>query len=420
MKRADSSELLSVSSPSKRNWTPPQKLANSDLSQSGESGILCKKISRVDSMTRSDKLRNIDTDSKSNSDLSQINMRNMGGKLYKSKRKMRALSNNIPLNQQQLTSYMNLLQLNSTQIEDMLKDLGGNDDNMKAQQAASISKKTDLNRPPRKFGIAESSEISTISDDDNEKFDKKTRSSSLHESLTNVSNFLACGKKTLSQSETSSTFNSPVKSDESGYGSDSTRTDIESPGFSFKSSRINSMKDRRLFTTDLNSVSDYSTQKDASKNYLSDDTDTDVETDTQTTLKIKHTLNKWSPEPQQQFVATESIPLSHELDYAVTDLTDNHNQKSPNSDFKLLVEDYNKALDELTLEFKPSNVISTEPLKYKESAQQPIFNKEFKCIRLKADDNEDVGITIVPEASRNGISAPYVITDIAPNSAAER
>lgn len=428
MKRADSSELLSVTSQNKRNWTPPRKLANSNLSETGESGILCKKISRVDSLSRCNKTSSADSNNKSNSDLSQINMRNLGGKLYKSTRKKRSLSSNIPLSQQQLTSYMNLLQLNSSQIDDMLNDLAGNAN--ESQQPTSIARKTDLGRPVRKFGMNEHSEISVISDDDNEKCDKKTRC--LHESLTNVGNFLSCRKKSLSQSEASSVFISPIKSDESGYGSDSARTDIESPGFSFKSSRVNSINNKYTLTTDFNQVLDFKTQTDASKNYLSDDTDTDAEThthenDLQTTFKVKQTLNKISPKLQQsevysqdseQFVS-ESVPL--QLNCTVSDLPDNQNQKLSDLNLKLLVHDYNVALDKLMLDLKPLKANGKETHKHTESVQQPAFNKEFKCIRVMVDYNDDVGISIGLDARCNGTSAaPYIVTDIVPNSAADR
>lgn len=417
IKRSDSSELLSVTSGRRRHWTPTPKV--SPLPHCSTDN---KRISRVESLrnlfSRTDKTSDSEADNRSDSESSDIRKITRKGTI-RGKKRLKSIPDNIALNQQQLTDYLNLLQLNPEEFQDMLNDFASNETkrNQKSRRLDILSEERATPKQSRKFRAMRnmfSLRSSSKSDDENDvKPPRQTNRSVSSSSLTNLNEFLVNNKKTLSLSEISSVLNSIIiKSDESGYGSDSTRTGTESPGGSIKSHASDPAK------SDPNETITQDKMK-STRNYYDDDTDTaeeDEEKEPSTSRKMKRTSSK-----RPRSLDEESEPLN-----VSKRSTRVHGKRSPskytsNGELNVSVEQLNQSfndkLDKLILEFNSS--VAQHSFKSKEIMRQPLLEKEFKCIRLRLDEGEIAGICIEPK-NVTGPSTPYVITEIIPGSAAER
>lgn len=287
----------------------------------------------------------------------------------------------------------------------MINDFASNETkrNQKSRRLDILSEERATPKQSRKFKVMRnmfSLRSSSKSDDENDVKPPRSVSSS---SLTNLNEFLANNKKALSLSEISSVLNSIIiKSDESGYGSDSTRTGTESPGGSIKSAK-----------SDPNETITQEKMK-----YYEDDTDTAEEDDDNepTTLrKIKRTPVRCSSKrPRSLNEETEQLNASKRSSRI-------YGKRSPNKsgDLEKLNQSFNDKLDKLILEFNSSVAQHASTFKSKEIMRQPLLEKEFKCVRLRLEDGEEAGICVEPKIV-SGPSAPYVITEIMSGSAAER
>lgn len=431
--------MLSVTSGRRRHWAPLQK-ANASPSPNAND-LHSKRVSRVESIrnlfSRNDRTSDSEADTRSDSDVSQTDLRKIGttknAKTLRGKKRLKSISDNIALNQQQLTDYLTLLQLSPEEFQDMLSDLTSSETKRthKSRRLGILSEERSTPKQSRKFrGVRNifSMRSSSKSDDENEmKRDSKSKRTVSSGSLTNITEFLANTKKTMSLSEISSVLNSMIiKSDESGYGSDSTRTGTESPGGSIKSQ-----------TSDMvvtgSPTKNHSTLTPSTNLYKNenDDTDTaeeDDEDDMRVTRKAKRTLTRTTSKikrARSNSEETDQINLSKRSSRPVGTKRSYNSMSNGNGDeLKMTVEElnrtFNEKLDKLILEFNTSMAQHTSTFKSKEISRQPLLEKEFKCVRLRLDkEDEAPGVCIAPK-NANEQSTPYVITEILPGSAAER
>lgn len=402
----------------RRHWTPTSKV--SPLPHSINDN---KKISRVESLrnlfSRSDRTSDSETENRSDSESSDIRKISRKGTL-RGKKRLKSTSDNIALNQQQLTDYLALLQLNSEELQDMLNDFTSTESQRvpKSRRLDILSEERSTPKQSRKFRAVKnmfSLRSSSKSDDENDvKTSRQTNRNISSSSLTNLNEFLSNSKIALSLSEITSVLNSIIiKSDESGYGSDSTRTGTESPSGSINS-HMSPTK------TDLN---DIIAQKKV--NYYNDDTDTaeeDDENETTVNRTIKNTTLRGIPKRPR--------PLSEEIDLLTsnkkssrlyekcTPVKNTLNEKLDLS-VEQLNQSFNDKLDKLILEFNSSVTQHSSSYKPKEITRQPLLEKEFKCVRLRLADGEGAGICIEPKNTCD-LSTPYVISEILPGSVAEK
>lgn len=401
----------------RRHWTPTPKVSPVPHCSNDT-----KRISRVESLrnlfSRSDKTSDSEADNRSDSESDLRKLTRKG--TLRGKKRLKSMSDNIALNQQQLTDYLSLLQLNPEEFQDMLNDFTSNENkrNQKSRRLDILSEERATPKQSRKFRAVRnmfSLRSSSKSDDENDvKPSRQTNRSVSSSSLTNLNEYLTNNKKALSLSEISSVLNSIIiKSDESGYGSDSTRTGTESPGGSIKSHFSDPAK------TDPNETI---TQK--KMNYYDDDTDTaeeDDENEPATSRTIKRMGLRSSKRPRSLSEDVEPLNASKRC----SRLYGKRSPSKPTSSVELNVsveqlnQSFNDKLDKLILEFNSSVAQHSTAFKSKEITRQPLLEKEFKCVRLRLGENEEAGICIEPKIT-TGLSTPYVISEILPGSAAER
>lgn len=404
--------MLSVTSGRRRHWTPTPKVSpvpscSSDI----------KRISRVESLrnlfSRSDKASDSEADNRSDSE--SYDTRKITRKsTLRAKKRIKSVSDNIALNQQQLTDYLSLLQLNPEEFQDMLNDFTSNEPKRthKSRRLDILSEERATPKQSRKFKAVRnmfSLRSSSKSDDENDVKPSHTRNRSVSSSsLTNLNEFLTNNKKALSLSEISSVLNSIIiKSDESGYGSDSTRTGTESPGGSIKSHISDPAK------SELNE-----TIAQTKMNYYEDDTDTAEEDDENDRKLKKPTVRSSTKRPRSLTEETELLNASKRCSRI-------YGKRSPikTGELDMSVEELNQSfnakLDKMILDFNSSVAQHSSTFKAKEITRQPLLEKEFKCVRLRLGEGEEPGICIEPKCA-SGPSMPYVISEILPGSAAER
>lgn len=314
----------------------------------------------------------------------------------KIKRKIKSTTDNLKLSQQQLLDYLILIKPNGEEIDKLFGQL--TNDTPKSNKlynklgVLSEEKYTKTNKF-RSMKNLFSLRSSSKSDDESDcKPYKKTLSTG---SLTSLTNFILPKR---SNSNTSLVLPTKIKSDESGYGSDSTRTTgVDSPRGSIKS---------QISDISNNEKKNDTNETATSKCCNNDDTDTAEEDDDIITKKYERSLKKYSNKRlrsqiednnDNQFSRRKSIRL----------------RKSPVKKFEELSDIYCDKMNKLH--------ISSEHFlnKPKESTTYRVVEKDYKCIRLKLNKNESVGISIAfNNIGKNATT--YTITDIAPNSAAAR
>lgn len=411
IKRSDSSELLSVTSGRRRHWTPtPPTPKLSPLPNYTNDN---KRISRVESL-RNLFSRTSDSEADNRSDNESNDKRKVTRKsTLRGKKRMKSVTDNIALNQQQLTDYLALLQLNPEEFQDMLNDFTSNEikHTHKSRRLDILSEERATPKQSRKFRAVRnmfSLRSSSKSDDESDIKSRPTNRSISSSSLTNLNEFLTNNKKALSLSEISSVLNSIIiKSDESGYGSDSTRTGTESPSGSIKSHISDPAKSELNETIMKNKM-----------NYYENDTDTAEEEDENEITIKKLTLRSSIKRPRSLIEETESSSSSKRCSKV-------YGKRSPIKSAELdmsveqLSQSFNDKLDKMVLQFNSSVEQHSSTFKTKEITRQPLLEKEFKCVRLRLSENEEAGICIEPK-NNSEPSTPYVISEILPGSAAER
>lgn len=317
-------------------------------------------------------------------------------------RKVKSTSDNLELSQQQLLDYLMLIKPNSDEIDKIFTQLTTNDTPHKTKSnklgILSEEKYTKANKF-RSMKNLFSLRSSSKSDDESDcKPYKKTSSTG---SLTSLTNFILPKR---SNSNTSLVLPSRIKSDESGYGSDSTRTTgVDSPRGSIKS-QISDMSNNEK----KNGNSETATITKCCNN---DDTDTAEEDDDIITKKYERPMKKYSSkrlrsqiedQSDNQFSRRKSIRL----------------RKSP---IKKCEDSLVKELNDIYCDKLNKLHLSSENLlnKPKESTIYRVIEKDYKCIRLKLSKNEQIGISMAPNGNGRHPTT-YNIISVEPNSAAAR
>lgn len=243
----------------------------------------------------------------------------------------------------------------------------------------------------------------------------KSRGKSIHSSSAN--NSFSDDKKTLSLEEIRCVLgNILIKSDESGYGSDTTRTSSESPCGSIKSQQTNLQNASPIKTVDMESTEPVNNPLTSP---LLDDNEMEV------IVHEKRDCNSFATTCDDD---TDSA--SEDIDFYLESRKKQCKAKSqirrtPSSQLKLK----NLRNDNSFLRKRNLNAIR----KYDQVARtsrfdtsktgvlgcEPVTNKEYKCVHLQLNDGEDPGL-IIMNNDKDGPNSPYVIVNVIPGMAAER
>lgn len=433
IKRSDSSEILSTSG-RRRHWSPLRFRSESTHQHDGVNNN--RRISRVDSLrnmfSRNDRYFEPNS-SCLNSELLPIDVkkiyevykeasnRKYDDRTIKTKKRTKSVVNNLELNEQQFLDYLLLIKpTTKEEFQKLINELSEEDPKLTHKMEVLTENKPTY-KQSRKFKVVKNilSKFSSKSDDEGDVVCSKSAKSVSSGSLTSLSEvILTSSKKAISLSEISRVLPpkpSVIKSDESGYGSDGTRMD--SPRGSIKSQ-----------------VSNLS--EDVSSSGSSTDTDTTITNSSTDRHHFKQTARNAlifkNPTPLQSCDSNSSCDYhfnefrcSHRSKYSsrknkdINNVNEHSKTEVQGSAFRSLDEDvlFNSKLD---------NVDSNLTLAYPTTTLQPFvkssassIEKEFKCVRLKLQNNESSGITVgvKNDSIHSGI---YVITYISPCSVADR
>ncbi|CAH0561811.1 unnamed protein product [Brassicogethes aeneus] len=390
IKRSNSSELLQVNTGRKKHWSP---------SKSQDGG---KKISRVES------LKNVIT----NSDMEEATLRNISQTdlrkvydLYKNvnpsehnsdrttrnKRRVKSTSDNLELSQQQLLDYLMLMQPDAHELDKIFTEIN---ENPKSRNKLDIVNEEKNNSKPSRFRMRNIFGLRSSSKSDDESDFKPSRILTSTGSLTSLTNFIIPSRR---HSNNSPVMSAKIKSDESGYGSDSTRTaSIDSPRGSIKSQNSDIKDNNNL---------------PSKNNAYHDDTDTAEEDDETIIVKPKkfgRSIKKLTNKKRSRSHSEENDTFSRRKSIRL--------KKSPSKveKFKVSIEDLSQTCCDKLNKLKLNAEMKIN--KPKESCK--IFEREFKCVRLVLEKNESIGIIISPR--ENGSNVSYTIVSMTPRSAAER
>lgn len=433
LKRSDSSEILTNT----RKHHSPKTNSNpvSPVAQD-------KRISRVESLrnlfVRGDKYSDTETDQKSDNESpshGRFFARESGKRTLRNKKKTKSTADDLKLTEQQLMDYLSLMQPNKQELQDMLNDL--NTEVMrppnKSRKLSILNEERNTPKQGRKFikNIFSIRSSSKSDDEGDVKFAKRTSATS----LTSLNDVILTSRKTLSLSEISSVLTSMlIKSDESGYGSDSTRTGMDSPRGSIKSQLSENSKptpDKRPTAERSMTLNETTPTRNT---HYDDDTDTaeedydDKEDIKYSTIKKRRPVTRASARLKRprsksgEFEPTLSRKRSNLL-FGNSETTSMDTSKSSaRSDVRLdeVTHSFTDMLNKLTIDYKsPSTAYPTSTLKSKDIVRKPLLEKEYKCVRLRLTNPYDIGIVIAPKTPTDPLTT-YVVTEIRPSSAAEK
>lgn len=252
----------------------------------------------------------------------------------------------------------------------------------------------------------------------------------------NMSNLFTNSKKTLSLEEIRCVLsNILIKSDESGYGSDSTRTSSESPCGSIKSqatepgvqcTTTNTELDRTLTNTPVLPDTEMEVivheKRDCSTFIPTFDDDTDS-ADEEIFLETRKKQRK--TKTQIRRTPSSHIKMKNLRNDPSFLRKRNINSFMKKNDMKR-AEPVN--VEEFFTNFSPTSTLKTRPVPQLDTCEgtttpilskQPIFDKEYKCMHLTLEDNEDTGL-IISKRDENHANSPYVIVNVIPGMPADR
>ncbi|KAF5308941.1 hypothetical protein FQR65_LT00023 [Abscondita terminalis] len=384
--------------------------------------------------SRSDRHSEISTNQCTSSELLQIDIKKIyevykeaNNKKYeektiKTKRKTKSITTNLELNEQQFLDYLLLIKPSTKdEFQKLIYELSM-DEKKISHRMEILSENRASEKPLRKFKVRNIfSKFSSKSDDEGETMSSKANRSISSSSLTSLSELLTSSKKAFSLSEIPQPAPKPaiIKSDESGYGSDGTRTD--SPRGSIKShvSNISGDASSNGATSEL----DATVNNAKSENYNQPKSLTVHKTtfdNTKTAPLSVSNLNDSNFNSTQHRYSTRS-KKSKCGSTGLDGKESNSAEMNQNAHFKQLDDDlsFNAKLDNLTLQLSPTVAYPTTTLQsYTKNTSSSPMEKEFKCVRLKFKNNEPTGITIgiKNDSLHSGI---YVITYIVPGSIAQ-
>lgn len=313
------------------------------------------------------------------------------------RRRKRQPSENIELTAEKLREYLNIIQPTKEELEGMLNEIWGAE--TKPRNPKKLKPLNEESPKPSKLRAVRNmfSRKSFSKSDDEGDFKPKVKSkrSTSSNSLNSLNELLVHSKKTLSLSDISSLLNSIIgKSDESGYGSDSTRGHADSPRGSIKSEMSNSTN-KRLPTATAEPTERY------------DDTDTADEDQDEDLEKIKSKRSK----------RQRSISNDFEQKAKKKTLRIFSKSKSSSKIETVTTEELSNLFNKLHSsenDDKAKKALDTNFL-----FKSPLVEKEFKCIRIKTNGNEPIGISLTPRET-NLHTTMYLIERIEDDSIAGR
>lgn len=398
---------------------------------------------------RNDRYSDTETEQKSDSELTESK------KLFtykkKNKKRPKTTSETIELTEQQLKDYLTIMQPSKQDLQNMLNEIMGADATKQTETAKRLGIVCEERtpKPTRRFRMKNMFSLRTSSKSDDEgdlkrerKNEKRSISSTSLTSLTDM--FTTKSKKTLSHSDISTIINSLlIKSDESGYGSDSTRAGMDSPRGSIKSQVSDvtnppkaeyspSLCDKTLVAVpkDIKPIKlvPFEATKLRTRDHYNDDTDS-ADEDTAESESRKQRRSQFRNSSRMKRPRSQSSDFDQTSSKKKNTLivispkkknsSETYTNLSKNPELKMSVEElsqsFTEKLNKLSLEFTstayPTCTLKNQPVRL------PLLEKEFKCVRLRLENSENVGITIAPKDST---SPSYTVTDIASDSAAER
>lgn len=431
LKRSDSSEILSEKrwqSNSQNNSVASLSSLNAE-SDCGQNKNTMKRISRVESLRnlfqRNEKTLLDQQKKSSTSDLVNNNMSNDRIKnLYQ-------LCNIIKENETTGTKEERKC------LEELLKNLNETD----LINDVPVIEKTNLYTKHNKT-INAMKNIFTLKSSkslDNTTMSRKDKRKQIRSvSSGNMSSlFSGNNKKTLSLEEIRCVFsNILIKSDESGYGSDSTRTSSDSPCGSIKSQMNQPSQPNPTIeevpSSETETITDtpqdnevevvVNEKRDCSALTTTCDDDTDS-ADEEMFLETRKKQRK----TKTQIRRTPSAHIK-----AKNIRNDQSFLRKRNLTSVIKKTENVKKCDPITMEefFSNSNYspITTTGLKLKTDtksittpvlSRSTLFDKEYKCIHLKLNDEEDTGL-IISKKDESVSNSPYVIVNVIPGMPADR
>ncbi|XP_030745332.1 uncharacterized protein LOC115874351 [Sitophilus oryzae] len=329
------------------------------------------------------------------------NVREKGYNL-RSKRNLKCVSDHIELNQQQLLDYMLLMKPADGNVSGNLeKDLLEEEKSTKSEKVTE-EKTSRRSRLRSMFTIRSRSK----SDDESDiSFKKINQKSSSTDSLTSLLNYIIPKRRQNSKSPTAA---AKFKSDESGYGSDSTKcTTIDSPIGSIKSQISQTSQE-----VDTDSDADKTLVNMGpyrEKSEISDDTDT-AEDEMETTFTFSKFYRR---SPMKNYTKKRSRSQSRDSDTDINALTRRSVKLKRTYSTKENCQT-NDCCEHL------------KSVKINDSYKQPVRNdpvtleREFKCVRLKVKKGENIGLKISPQLNNSTSNCTYIISEIADNSVASK
>ncbi|KAG5894429.1 hypothetical protein JTB14_019799 [Gonioctena quinquepunctata] len=380
LKRGNSSEQLRTKN-KKRGWSPLKKRNDqknsSPCTSNDEDEKSELKLSQTDLRKIYDMYRN---------------MNDRSERIIHTKRKTKCISDTLELSQQQLLDYLILMKPNAEELDKIFSEINEECPPRNESRLGVVSEE----RKSRTSRFRSLFTRSSSKSDDEGDFRHHPKNSST-DSLTSLINFIIPSRKSISNF--SPKLSTKCKSDESGYGSDSTKAaSIDSPIGSIKSQISNISNEQGVDQNSTVTASDY----------YNDDTDTAEEDNVQdTTITPAVEFFRLPSKKRPRSRSDDSDSLSRRKSFKF--------KKSPikKDKFKMSIEDLTQNCDKLQLDTghaggsKPRQPNSTNT------------EKEFKCVRLKIGRHDVLGIKIGPNYGRD-LATSYSITDISPNSVAKR
>ncbi|VEN53559.1 unnamed protein product, partial [Callosobruchus maculatus] len=249
LKRGDSSEQIQTANGKKRSSSPLKTHQSSDLNTDAFANTF-----RYND-TDSPDLKLSQTDLKKIYDMYR-SMNDKPEKITKYKRKARCISDNLELSQQQLLDYLILMKPTPDELDRIFGEIA--EENLNGSRLSSVSEGK-RSRPRSRLKSFFSRSSSKSDDEGDIRLHPKNSST---DSLTSLLNFIMPSRKSSSLNA-SPKLNGKFRSDESGYGSDSTKAaSIDSPIGSVKSQ----ISENNVYEADTDTAEEDNDNENDSKN----------------------------------------------------------------------------------------------------------------------------------------------------------
>ena len=326
----------------------------------------------------------------------------------RNKQRYKSTTDNLELNEEQLCDYLSIIRPNEEELKQFFIEFCKDDTPDITAKLESVTEDHQIEGSPKKYRSSDS--ISSIKSSQKLKECNSVKRIKLSRSLTSLTEFMCTLKKTLSLSEVSSALTTFLnKSDESGYGNDSTKRNVNSPKC-FKRSDITDATSIFDNEQDMKSTTNASEKlckippgKKKTDNFLGTDTKHKVNKDNKVTLLSPFDENK-------------QVSLKDNIEKRIF----KESSTGPRYDENDKISKDSAVIDKKTINH--SHLYSSKSIFNSSFNNNKIKSteKEYKCVRLKPETNAPIGIYISPTNMCNNRSCSYVITKITPKSIAAK